>query len=98
MRILRKWRRCGVKERRLIFGRLNFRVGKYLFIEYNIPRDVNLSGRNMEALIAFMHATISQEYASLGSELEFSIIIRTKTRPTCTSKCFEERVIRCDTK
>lgn len=83
---IKKWGR--------IAGRSDLGVGKDLFIENNITRNIDATRGNMQALVSFMLATVHEEDTSLGLELQLSIIVRTKTWPTRAPKSFQEGIIR----
>jgi hypothetical protein len=68
--------------------------GEHMFIKDNIPRDINTIRRNVETLIPLVERTIPKKHTLFGSIFKFMVIVRTKVRPTGTTKNLEERVIR----
>jgi hypothetical protein len=48
----------------------------------------------MEALIAFVKGTITEENTLFRTKLKLSIVVGPKVRPTRTTKNLEERIIR----
>jgi hypothetical protein len=51
---------------------------------------------NVKALESFVHITVPEEGALLGSKLQFSMIIGLKVRPTSAPKNSKRREIRLD--
>jgi hypothetical protein len=59
---------------------------KDILIKYNVSRDVDMTRRCVEALIAFMKVTVAKDNTTGRTKLKFSGIIRTEVGPTGTIK------------
>ena len=53
-------------------------------IKNNIAGNINSPGRNVEALVAFVHVTIANESTLFGSKLKFPFVVRTEVWPNGT--------------
>ena len=65
-----------------------------ILIKDYITGYVNTTFRNVKALETFVHVTVAQEHALLGSKLKLTRIIGPKIRPTCTTKGSKEGIVR----
>ena len=69
--------------------------GKDILIKNNVPRDIDMIGRNMETFIPFMKRTVAQKHTLLRTEIKFMTVIRSKMRPASTPKYLKKGVVRC---